>query len=516
MADRAKNTLPALLDSGRHRAFILLFALAIAEMLAQVSAAVTLKDIVMGDREGSAGASTLAVAGLTAATLAWLRGVAGERFGQRYINDLRHALAEQAVAVTAAAGPGRFGTLAIRMTSDLAALKDWAAKGVCGGIAGAAALAGALYAADLSAGSIGVAAALGGCTLAVGTWIAGFLPLTRRIRIRRRMRGRLSARIGDLVLGAQSSAAYAAERRAIRPVRRVGDDVVNASVDNQVVEKAMQMPVMLTLPIGIAIATWLGYGGNAMAGWAPLLFALSLAALSLSLLTDAVIQAAEYRIAIRRVRGLMADGNAVPSTLPVGAERLPPGRGLELSVNGERIVSAGGVEYLSSTTASRVLPDVLRGAETVQVNGQCASRIRALDWPRRVGYAGHRRPLNRGRLRRMLAARRAAGDAALESALAVAGLPRELLETNPLIDPSRTETPEWQLARLRLARALAHRPRIVIVDDPSLVADSSLVRRLRNHCLEKSVSLVFVTKSGSAIAGNDRTDSSVGGTVSRE
>ena len=92
----------------------------------------------------------------------------------------------------------------------------------------------------------------------------------------------------------------------------------------------------------------------------------------------------------------------------------------------------------------------------------------------------------------VLAARRRATPEAMADALAIAGLPSEWLDENPVIDPQSASLSEDVLARLRLARALCHGPRVLIIDDPWLAEDDALMARIRSFCRNQHVSLIEI------------------------
>ncbi len=497
MAGARQIRIPPLLDASRHRAFAFLIIIAIGEVVAQVAATGALKALLVGATDGREAVLLLVTTGLAAAIFNWGRDVMGERLGLDYANHVRRVLGRQALAVASCGGPGRFGTIAIRMTGDLSALKDWARGGVCGGIAGTLGLIGAVIAAWWTAGLAGLSATMVGPVLSI---LAGTLLVARlhgEVRERRKHKGRLSARIGDMLLGASASAAYASERRAIGTMDRAARDALSAQTRQVAAASLMKLPALLTLPLGAATAVVLqGYGlspTGGVAGWAALLFALSLASLASSQLMGALIHFIERRIAMAKLEDLAGQGNDMPPASPAGDIRLKTGKGVALSWKGEVIVPAGGHLIVARRTAADWLEQVLFARDCVRVDGLSASEVRDIDWARRIAYAGPARGLVRGPLDLVLAARRRAPREDIHAALNLAGLPERWVDENPVIDPQSPGMGESVLARLRLARALAHRPRLLILDDPWLAEDVSLMSRVRNWCRQAGVSLIEIT-----------------------
>lgn len=499
MAAQCPLALPGLLDGDRKAGFALLLVVTVGEVFAQVAAAGALKAVLVGATSGPWAAISLAASGLGAAWFAWGRAILGERFGLRYVRDVRQVLARHAICVASSGGPGRFGTIAIRMTGDLSAIKDWASKGVCGGLAATLGLLGAVVSAWWTAGLAGLGAVAVGPILAILVCLAMYAVLVGCVRERRREKGRLSAKIGDMLLGASSTAAYGAEARAIRPVDRAADAAIDAQLKETVVSGVLQLPALLTVPLGAATAVVMMMYGLAptggAAGWAALLFALSLAALAVSLGIGAVVQFAERRIAVAKLHDLVDLANATSNPVPPGEIRLKGGRGGRLSVNGATLLEAGGRARWSRRSITPALESILSAASSVHLDDVCACDIAAIDWARRLAYVGPRRGLARGRIDLVLAAKRKASPEAMAEAFGVASLPLRWLDDSQLIDPQSTAFDEWTLSRLRLARALCHKPRIVIVDDPWLTDDKALMERLDAWCRERAVSLAVIEEN---------------------
>lgn len=488
--------LPRLMQGSRRAGLWVLLAVTCAEVATHMLAAGLLKALLTGHLATEIAAGALLGAGFLAVWARWGRDVAGERIGLDYANDVRVALGAHAIAVAGRAGRGRFGTLAVRMTGDLAALKDWVSQGVCGGVAGAMALAGAVGAAALTTGWAGLVAALAGPVLGLLMACILFIPLLRAITRLRSLRGRLSAKIGDLLFAAPATARYGTQRSALKGLDRRGRALAKEQVHLARLSALLHAPAGLCIPLGAAVAVGLAQAGfdplGGAPGWAALLFSLSLASLSLAQMARALVHALERRVAARRLDALLREAARLSPLGPVGEDRLPPGPGLALSVDGVSIVPAGGVSVLPRRLAEPLLRDILDAGPGVSVDGQAAHTFWHQDWARRVAYAGPLIPLARGRLSRILGARRPADPERLPDVLRLVGLPEVWAQSDPLIDPFSGHLGEAVLARLRLARALMHRPRLVMVDDPWLSGDRVLMERLTAFAEDSDISLLIM------------------------
>jgi ABC-type multidrug transport system fused ATPase/permease subunit len=502
----APLSLPRLIQGSRRAGLLVLLAVTLAEVSTHMLAAGLLKALLTGYLPQRVAGSALLLAGLLAVWARWARDVRAERIGLDYANDVRVALGSHALAVAGRAGRGRFGTLAVRMTGDLSALKDWVSQGVCGGLAGLAALAGAVAAAALTTGWPGLVAAMAAPLLALIMGLVLLRPLLRSITRLRRLRGRLSAAVGDMIFAAPSISRYGTERAALKSLNRRGDALMREQVHLARLSAWLHVPAGLCIPLGAAIAVGLmqagldplGLGGAA--GWAALLFSLSLATLSLSQLARALVHTLERHVAARRLDALLREAARMAPLGPRGETRLPPGPGLSLSVDGVVLVPAGGQVRLARRLAEPLLGDILDASPGVSVDGLAAASIWHQDWARRIAYCGPLVPLGRGRLSRVLGARRSLDAETLARVLALSGLPVGWSESDPLIDPFSGQLNESILARLRLARALAHRPRLLILDDAWLDADPALSGRIADWSHRWGVSLLQL------IPDTDRSD----------
>jgi ABC-type multidrug transport system fused ATPase/permease subunit len=90
--------------------------------------------------------------------------------------------------------------------------------------------------------------------------------------------------------------------------------------------------------------------------------------------------------------------------------------------------------------------------------------------------------LLRTSLRRNLTVRRrTVHDGELRAALLLVGLDPDVWSLDRLVDPEIADPDLWTQARLRLARAIVHKPRIILIAEPTLAQDPftpALLQRL--------------------------------------
>lgn len=471
------SLVPKLLEGGRKAAFTALAGLAILETGAQLASVWSIRQVI--DTAGDQPFRFALLAGAFGALGAayWGRSVLAEAIGQGYVNDVRTALARQ--SIESALGRGRLGTVSVRMSADLLSLKNWADLGVSGGISGALTLSAGLASAGFALGPDGVIAAGAGPALSLLMAALLTYPLSRAIRLRRGARGLLSARTGDSVLAARVAATYAAFRRFTAPVRRAGRKVAKASVREQALVQLLKASSLLTVPLGVCLqVVWPGAELTA-SGWAGLLFALGLCASGTLALTTAFGAYLEQRIARRKLLDLETQARDAPRSGPMGQTRLRPNAaGAALRIDGVEVLAASQQLDMWRSEAAEWIPRLRRGEEGIELGGLRADRVAARDWARRLAIVSPELPILRGMLTDVLAAQSSPRSDRISECLSVVGLKAADLEAIGLIDPYKDEIGEPVLARLRLARAIIHRPLVIVLDEAALFHDRELRRRL--------------------------------------
>ncbi len=484
---------PGVFEGGRKAAFLALAALTITETGAQLGAATALRHAISAHHlPATSTLPWLACASGALALSFWGRSVLAEWIGQNYVNDIRAGLAKQ--SVKSALGRGRLGTIAVRMSADLNALKNWADIGICGGVSGLLTLAAGIVSAGQSAGYAGLIAASAGPS--VTALLAALLarPLYRAIRRRRSARGLLSAKTGDGALSARVAAAFSAYQKFVRPIRRSGQKLAAASVHEQVIVKLLEASAIFTAPLGIAILIIAaGETQPAAAGWAGMLFALGFCAAGSAALVRSFEAILEQVIARRKLHDLGSQAQAAPSLAPAGENRLAADAREGLFVDGAELLAVGEQRTVPRASASDLLDRVMRGADGVKFGALDAASVSSRDWSRRIACVTPSIPLPRGYLAEVLAARRRPKASQIDACLAIAGLDRQRDGLAGMIDPWKSAISAPVRARLQLARALVHQPSVLILDDAWLFNDAPLQDRLSRWCREHDVSLLIVS-----------------------
>ncbi len=472
--------------SAPHRRWPLarLGALTVVEAGFLALAGLFLGDVIAGLSGPDPGASLipalmLAGAALFGAASAWTRAVFAEDFGARFANEARAAMAQDAIVRGGARR--RLGVIAVRMTGDLTPLRLFAATGVSDGAAGAAfALAGwAVIAATL--GWIGAFVGVLIFALWRGTHARIEPSLRARLRSLRSARGAMGALAGDLALAGAAIARFGALRREVRRFNRRAERLRAESVARRRLAAALAAPGQLAVAVAalvIALAYVAAIPMPALSGadWAQVFYGASLMAAGFVSLARAGDAHSAYLVARERMAELEEGGQAAWDTnapAPQARERLAPVSLLAL----ER----GGVRFVSSQHPARAM--------------QALEALATLDDPTmRIGFCAPSLPLVRGSIRRNLSLHdRTTPRAHMEKSMSIAGLDLIDWPLNRRIDPALDDPDPWTQARLRLARALAQSPRLIVVAEPLLYFDPDASRFFRRVALESGAALIAAT-----------------------
>lgn len=481
---------PPVFEGDRKAAFLALAGLAALEAVTQIILAGSLRATLHATDASLIAVAILGAAAIAHAGIYWVRGTFSARFSHAYANAVREFLGQQ--TIRAARHSRRVGVITVRMTSDLNALRLWADRGLCGGIAAAFSLVGAMGAAHIAAGMAGVIAAGIGPVLILPAALISLSPLRRAIRRRRDARGLLSARNGDLALEAPVWAAFGLRARAGRRMSRLGRNYAQASVAEARLGLVLRALPALALPIGVVVLALLRHANPPIdAGWAGILFALSLAAGACAGLVSAFEAWIERDIAWRKLRQLADEAASTDGADSSGTLRLAPGPGGQLQMDGVAVTEAGAWQTLPRDGAWRSLRGrLLRADRAITLDIISAADIFPRDWARRVAICAPELPLIRGSLEKLMGIGSPANPRRRSQALAIAGLDPDDPRLSGIIDPLALD--HDCAARLRLARAIAARPRLLVIDDAWIGADPAIKARLQHLQSGKGLTILWI------------------------
>jgi ABC-type multidrug transport system fused ATPase/permease subunit len=216
------------LFSGKRRALIVALVLAAFGLATcSVATALLMAWLLAGGRDNVA----LPLSGLTAAILGIgflqvLERVLAEKLGQDYVQQIREKLIRESLT------PGSQTSLGItiaRTTNDLSSIRNWIVLGLAPVIAGVPVIAGLGAALWILSPPLAAAGMVPLCLLGVVLFLLRHPAFARAQEVRRR-RGRLAARVADIVSAAASVQAAGGTRREVRRIRSLGDQLAAAAV----------------------------------------------------------------------------------------------------------------------------------------------------------------------------------------------------------------------------------------------------------------------------------------------
>jgi ABC-type multidrug transport system fused ATPase/permease subunit len=480
---------PPLLAPGRRRAFAGLAALSALEAAALAGSAAAGQTAIAALSAGAPADGPLLWLGAAAAgsvLTVWGRAAAAEAFGMAYVNDVREDLARHALESAQHGRRTRIGTVTARMAGDLPALKHWVSLGLSD--ATAAFAAGIAGAAVLIVGAPGAGpAAAAAMLLVLALWLwacAG--PLRRAWAAVRAERGRVSALVGDMVLASRAICAFGAQARELRRLRKRAARLRAASVSQRAQAALLLAPSALMLPIALTLAAAapaldLAAPADA-AGWAGYLFGAGLfagAAAGLCRALDAWLAFAVASDRIERLTLSDASPAAATETAPAPpaarARRATPGP-VSLVLDGaHHIAEPGACLILDAAAAAAAVSCLLEPASKARLGDTALADLPAAARTRLIAVACPEVPLLRASLWRNLSPRRRdAPKAELTRALALAGVDPALWPHGAVVDPDADAGQDRAQARLRIARAVAARPAVIVIAEPALAADPDL------------------------------------------
>jgi ABC-type multidrug transport system fused ATPase/permease subunit len=416
-----------------------------------------------------------------------------ERLGQEYVTRVRLRIFERIAArPEQPTGPGRYGLTMTRLISDLGSLKNWVSLGIARALVASITLAGLIAALAHVDASLAAAGA-GVVLLAAGGAALFTAPLRSRVREARRRRGRLANNLGEKVFAYRTVRHFG---RTDRELRRVGGQsrrLRDALVSRMRLSQALRSLPDLGLPLGAGAVVWLSTT-RAAGDWtlADGAAAILLLGLLVAALRD-LVRAWDYRLSFeegyRRIATLLEgprlserrDAEELDGEGPVALSlrKVRVGDALRrLSVEaapGERVLvtgPSGSGKSLVMALAARLLdPDAGR----VRIDGRPLPRLSLDSVHDTVKLVAPELPLLRGTLGENLAYGAADDEDAAAEAAALCGLLDEPSLPDGLdsrIEEAGQNLPRGVRARVALARAVAARPRLLLVDDPAFSTDA--------------------------------------------
>ena len=526
-------SLPRLM-TGRRR---WLFARLLVNGLCQAAAAFATAWLIRQglDRTASPDAATvgagvlfggLALAGLAILGLRVLERVDAERLGASYVARVRERLFVRQVRQPLRGGRrGNLGVTMTRLVTDLNAIKNWISGGAARVVVAAVSLTGTLVAlALLSLHMALIAATAVGLCLALALGLRG--PLDKRVRDARRRRGAIARNLGEKVLAAATVAQHGGLTSERTRLRRQNSGLVEALTRRMGLATLIRSLPDAALPMAAAgmLATSAGALTSGQITPGTLTGGLVLMGLMLASVRD-IAMAIDLRVAynvarerltvalrqpiVRQAAGAGTLNGEGPAA--VSFDRLSL-RGVLRRVTGD--IAAGESVLLvgpSGSGKSTLLEAAVRLVEPssgrARIDGGRVDRV-ALDSLRsHVRLVSPALPLCRGTVAENIAygSGAKADDAALPPLLERCGLD-DALAKGPatVIAEGGRDLHSGLAARIALARALASRPRVLLLDDPAFGHDDQAFAIVRRLLRERRQTIVMTATSDARAEAFDR------------
>ncbi len=520
--------LPRILSGRRRWWFLRLLGLSIIEALTLFAVAILFRELLIALHTlGPTGLPAhlpvaLALSAVLIALTHWGANSTAERLGMDYSNALRLVLLRSCVTASQGAQPQRLGTSMARMIGDLAAVRDWISQGLATSMIASATLAAAF--AGLAAIDPQLALHLAAASLILILVLAPLsaLRLYRLARELRRLRGRLSSRLGDLVLAAATVAHLGRYRSEARRVDRHNQALLRASVARTRTLGLLTALTVVMVPATVAWVSLLLAKGHPLpmqqpGAWTTLLFTVSLLSVSLTGLVRSLDQWINFIVARRRLLQLMQTARKARPPRQ-GRQVLPRGQPLSLHIHAladldmdldsplhapaGSTVALVGASGLGKSQLLRHLLQARDNASDIRIAGLPLADIAPASLRKRVQWVTPAFALMRGSLLRNL---RYAAPIKRQRLQRLGALCRlNIADTQAAraqrLDQAGTGLPSSLAARIRLARALAARPGVLLVDDAAFLYDPLAQQALRAVQAEGIVTLVIAAPDEQCVA----------------
>ncbi|MBY0400882.1 ABC transporter ATP-binding protein/permease [Myxococcota bacterium] len=502
--------------AGRRRHWVgLLIANGVAQALCGFGLAFSLRELM---REAEAGAlawpwlGTMIGLGLLVLLLRVRESSDAERLGQDYVTRVRLRIFERVThRPHAPVGGRRFGVTLTRLTGDLNSLRNWVSLGIARSVVSGFSIAGLLV--GLAYFSPVAALVSSGVIVALGvSWALAIPWLRNSVREGRRRRGRLANYLSEKVLASRAvlklGRADDEQERIRRDSGRLRDALVRRARWSALLRSTSELawPVTIVTVLASMVAT--------ARPISELVVAVLLSGMIVTALGQ-IARAFDYRIAFEEGRRRIAEALSEPRIREArGAIALPGTGALQLEIDavgvagvferldlraapGERILVLGptgsGKSILLGLAARLRDPD----SGEVRLDGIPLPGIELDSLHAAVQLVSTHLPLLRGTVGENVRYGSPGEDEAwIERVAATCGLFRDPalaelgLETR--VDEQGANLPQGLRQRILLARAIAMKPRLLLVDEPGLLADAQSLEELERglDLLEATVLIV--------------------------
>jgi ABC-type multidrug transport system fused ATPase/permease subunit len=466
----------------------------------------------------------LALAGLALLALRALERVDAEHLGQEYVTKVRLRLFERIAALPLrrerAGRADRFGLTMTRMVSDLNSLRRWVSVGVARMSVASVAVCGILAA--LTYFDRVAAALAGGLLLSSAAVALGLTPALReQVRESRQRRGRLAGNVGEKIFAFGTVRHHGGTRRELRRLRRQSRRMTRALVRRMRLSGVLRALPDAVFPLAIAALVFLvGVEGAALSR-GDLVVTLLLFGMFTAPVRD-LAQAWDYRLSFlegrRRIEQILSiprlressRAQELPGAGPIGvAFRDVQVEGVLNGVSaaaapGERVLVTGptgsGKSTLLALAARLFDPD----AGEVTYDGIPLRKLMLACVESQVRLVSPELPLLQGSVAENIAYG-ADADASewVEQVAEWCGLgascealPRGL---DTRVEEKGGNLPAGLRTRVALARALAARPRLLLIDDPLFAVDPEALAALRSALRHTEATCLLVGSDGAAL-----------------
>jgi ABC-type multidrug transport system fused ATPase/permease subunit len=421
-----------------------------------------------------------------------------ERLGQDYVTRVRLRIFDR-VAHRPVTGGGRrrFGVTITRLTGDLNSLRNWVSLGIARSLVSSFSIAGLIMglAYFSSAAALVMSGVIVACSLG---WFLAIPNLRRSVREARRRRGRLANNLSEKVLAAravlQLGRADSEQDRIRRDSRRLRDALVRRARWSSLIRSTSEFVWPVTIVAMLASMVALARPAS------ELVVAVLLAGMIVNAM-GSIARAFDYRISFEEGRRRIDSALSEPRIREARDAVEIPGEG-PLSVEFDAVTVVGAFERIELTAApgDRILvtgptgsgKSALLGLATrirdpdageVRLGGCPIGRIELDSLHAAVQLVSAELPLLRGTVGENLRYGTPDEDSDwIDEVAAACGLARDPaladrgLETR--VDEQGANLPQRLRERILLARAIAMRPRLLLVDEPGLLADPQSIQDL--------------------------------------